>query len=118
MARRLELHIAESPNFAMRAPVTLNIACFGVKDDPDGQLSREIVMDLHERGEAAPSLTILDGVPAIRAAIINHRTREEDIDAFMQMLEGAVRRARREPHEAEPMKPPPSGPGRSPLAQD
>jgi aromatic-L-amino-acid decarboxylase len=118
MARRLEQHIKDSPNFAMRAPVTLNIACFGVTDDPDGQLSREIVMDLHERGEAAPSLTILDGVPAIRAAIINHRTHEEDIDSFMQMLERAVRRARREPHETEPMKPPPSGPGRSPLAQD
>jgi hypothetical protein len=81
----------------MRAPVTLNIVCFGVKDDPTGRLNREIVMELHESGEAAPSLTLLDGMPTIRAAIFNHRTREEDMDAFMQMLERAAQRARGEP---------------------
>jgi len=118
MARRLQGHIAGSADFVMRAPVTLNIVCFGVKDDPDGQLAREIVMDLHERGEAAPSLTILDGAPAIRAAIINHRTHEGDIDSFMGFLEAAVRRARQEPHEAEALPEAPRGPGRSPLAQD
>jgi aromatic-L-amino-acid decarboxylase len=118
MAQRLQKHIEASDSFFMRAPVTLNIVCFGVKDDEGGQLAREIVMDLHERGEAAPSLTILDGVPAIRAAIINHRTRESDIDAFMEMLERAVRRARQEPHPSEKLEAPPTGPGRSRLSQD
>ncbi len=117
MARRLERLIEASPNFIMRAPVTLNIVCFGVADDPDGALAREIVMELHERGEAAPSLTILDGVPAIRAAIINHRTHEEDIDAFMRYLEAAAARARKEPHLAA-LPEAPRGPGRSRLSQD
>ena len=115
MARRLEGHITASRDFFMRAPVTLNIVCFGVKDDPDGALAREIVMDLHERGEAAPSLTILDGVPSIRAAITNHRTHDEDVDAFMRLLEAAARRARQEPHEAEALPAAPRGHGRSPL---
>ncbi|MBI1868969.1 MAG: cytochrome D ubiquinol oxidase subunit I [Methylocystis sp.] len=110
MASRLERHIEASENFAMRAPVTLNIVCFGVKDDHDGQLNREIVMELHERGEAAPSLTILDGVPAIRAAIINHRTGEDDIDAFMALLERAARRAKKEPHPLEVASLLPNGP--------
>ena len=77
----------------MRAPVTLNIVCFSVRGDDDGSLVREIVMDLHERGEAAPSLTILDGQPAIRAAILNHRTQEVDIDKFILLLDESLVRA-------------------------
>ncbi len=118
MAQLLERLIEASQNFAMRAPVTLNIVCFGVIDDPDGALAREIVMDLHESGEAAPSLTILDGVPAIRAAIINHRTHAADIDKFMALLEAGLRRARRAPHEAQILVEAPKGPGRTRLSQD
>ncbi len=90
IARLLESRIEESKTFVMRAPVTLNIVCFGLKDDPDGKLARDIVIKLHERGEAAPSLTLLDGKPVIRAAIINHRTRAEDIDTLMIALECAA----------------------------
>jgi len=117
MAKRLKTWIERSDNFFMRAPVALNIVCFGVKGDDDGSLAREIVMELHERGEAAPSLTILDGVPAIRAAIINHRTHEEDIDAFTMFLEAALRRARKEPH-LEALAEAPRGPGKTPLSED
>ena len=118
LAKKLESWIDASDAFVMRAPVTLNIVCFSVKDDPDGALAREIVMELHERGEAAPSLTILDGRPAIRAAILNHRTRDEDIDAFTEVLEAALRRARKEPHPIEALREPPHGPGKTPLSQD
>ncbi len=117
MARRLEAWIETSDHFVMHAPVTLNIACFGVKGDADGSLAREIVMELHERGEAAPSLTILDGVPAIRAAIINHRTREADIDAFAGFLTAALKRARKEPHDFEALIAP-HGPGKTRLSED
>lgn len=117
LAARLQRHIEASDSFEMRAPVTLNIVCFGVRDDPTGQLNREIVMELHESGEAAPSLTLLDGVPAIRAAIINHRTREDDIDAFMAMLERTAKRARREP-PLEPLAAPRNGGDGAPLSQD
>ena len=118
LAKKLEGWIAQSGDFHMRAPVALNIVCFGVTDDPDGARAREIVMELHERGEAAPSLTILDGRPAIRAAILNHRTRDEDIDAFTTALTAALRRARSEPHPLEALREAPHGPGKTPLSQD
>ncbi|MCX7898697.1 MAG: pyridoxal-dependent decarboxylase [Methylocystis sp.] len=117
MARRLAQWIEASENFCLRAPAPLNIVCFGVKGDDDGSLAREIVMELHERGEAAPSLTILDGVPAIRAAILNHRTREEDIDAFTRFLDAALKRARKEPHAFEALIEP-HGPGKTRLSED
>ncbi|GLI91800.1 pyridoxal phosphate-dependent decarboxylase family protein [Methylocystis echinoides] len=117
MAKRLEAWIDASDHFVMRAPVALNIVCFAVKDDPDGSLAREIVMELHERGEAAPSLTILDGAPAIRAAILNHRTHEADIDAMTVYLDAALRRARKEPHDFGALVEP-HGPGKTRLSAD
>jgi glutamate/tyrosine decarboxylase-like PLP-dependent enzyme len=87
LAAYLEGKLAKSRHFAPSAPVKLNIVCFSVKDSPDGEINREIVMDLHEQGEAAPSLTILDGRPVIRAAIVNHRTKKADIDRFVAALE-------------------------------
>lgn len=114
LARRLQRSIEASGAFEMRAPVALNIVCFGVTDDPTGQLNREIVMELHESGEAAPSLTLLDGVPTIRAAIFNHRTQEADIDAFIGMLERAAQRARGEP----PLEPLPAPREGEPLSLD
>jgi aromatic-L-amino-acid decarboxylase len=36
---------------------------------------------------AAPSTTVLDGRTVIRAAIVNHRTTEADMDAFMEALQ-------------------------------
>ncbi|WP_051949365.1 pyridoxal-dependent decarboxylase [Methylosinus sp. PW1] len=116
LAQRLRGHIEASQTFEMRAPVALNVVCFGVKDDDEsGRLNREIVMELHESGEAAPSLTLLDGHPTIRAAIFNHRTREADIDDFMQMLERAAQRARGEPPLAPLPTPREEG---EPLSQD
>ena len=36
-----------------------------------------------ESGVAAPSTTTIDGRLAIRAAIVNHRTKSRDIDALI-----------------------------------
>lgn len=90
LATYLEGKLAQSHSFAPCAPVALNIVCFSVRDSQDGELNREIVMDLHESGTAAPSLTLLDGKPVIRAAIVNHRTNAADIDAFVAALDAAL----------------------------
>jgi aromatic-L-amino-acid decarboxylase len=49
-------------------------------------------MDLHESGDAAPSVTVLNGKPVIRCAIVNHRTTLRDIDTFMDALDKATAR--------------------------
>ncbi|MGB3281736.1 MAG: hypothetical protein WBA60_02465, partial [Methylovirgula sp.] len=56
------------------------------------ELNREVVMDLHETGVAAPSITRLGRRPVIRAAIVNHRTRAADIDAFVAAAEASAKR--------------------------
>jgi len=93
VAKHLEALLRGSDLFELRAPVALNVVCFGLKAPGDGGLERDIVVDLHESGAAAPSITVLDGKPAIRAAIVNHRTTAADMDAFHDALSASLRRA-------------------------
>jgi len=70
------------PSFEVMPPVALNILCFRVRGASD-KLKEAIVMDLQERGLAAPSLTALGARKVIRAAIVNHRTTIRHADEFV-----------------------------------
>jgi aromatic-L-amino-acid/L-tryptophan decarboxylase len=94
VAKHLEKALAESELFEVCAPVSLNIVCFGLKTPADGMLNAQIVIDLQERGLAAPSTTVIDGKTVIRAAIVNHRTTEKDIDGFVEALHHSALRVR------------------------
>jgi len=83
LARNLERRIAQTPELELLAPVELNVVCFRYRaTDPD-RLNAEIVVHLQESGIVAPSTTTIDGRLAIRAAIVNHRTGEADIDRLV-----------------------------------
>ena len=103
VAKYLESLLIQSELFEVCAPVALNIVCFGLRGSDDGDLNRQIVIDLHERGIAAPSTTVLAGKPVIRAAIVNHRTTEADMDAFYQALCGSARQCRVKNERPVPM---------------
>ncbi len=98
LAQHLKARVEEHPELELMAPVPLNIVCFRYRGaDPD-HLNAGIVADLQESGIAAPSTTTLDGHLVIRAAIVNHRTRVEDVDrmvsAVLALGAAATRRAR------------------------
>ncbi len=84
VARHLEARIAETPELELLAPVQLNIVCYRYRATNADELNAELVADLHESGLVAPSVTILDGRVAIRAAILNHRTTFSDADALVE----------------------------------
>jgi glutamate/tyrosine decarboxylase-like PLP-dependent enzyme len=92
VAKYLERLIEHSSLFEIAAPVTLNIVCFGLRASADSELNKAIAIDLQERGVAAPSTTIIGGRTVIRAAIVNHRTTEQDIDALMAALRDSALR--------------------------
>jgi len=87
LARELERRVAATPALELLAPVTLNIVCFRYPCDDADRVNRAIVADLQEAGDVAPSLTVIDGKVAIRAALFNHRTDERDLGALVR---GAV----------------------------
>jgi glutamate/tyrosine decarboxylase-like PLP-dependent enzyme len=93
VAKHLEKRLAAQSNlYELAAPVALNIVCFGLRTSPDGELNKAVVIDLQERGVAAPSTTIIKGRTVIRAAIVNHRTTEDDVDALMTALRDSALR--------------------------
>ena len=83
LARYLRQCVEAEPALEMLAPVALNIVCFRYRAEDADRVNADIVADLQESGIAAPSTTSVRGRLAIRAAIVNHRTSEEDIDALI-----------------------------------
>jgi aromatic-L-amino-acid/L-tryptophan decarboxylase len=80
LAQMLAARVEAAPELELLAPAALNIVCFAFK----GADNAAIVADLHEAGRVAPSTTTLAGRTAIRAAVVNHRTGPEDIEALVE----------------------------------
>ncbi len=86
VARHLAARIDADPTLQRVAPVALNIVCFRVRGLDDAA-HRELVADVQLSGIAAPSTTVIDGQTVVRAAIVNHRTQERDVDAMLDAVE-------------------------------
>ena len=91
-ARALAERLARATWAEVLAPVALNIVCFrfvlpGRSERELDLLNRRILMALQERGIAVPSATVVRGRFAIRVAITNHRSGEEDFDALVEGVE-------------------------------
>lgn len=83
LAQYAQQRIIASPQLELLAPVSLNIVCFRYRCADADRVNAEIVVALQESGIAAPSSTRVNGCFAIRAAIVNHRTTQENIDALL-----------------------------------
>jgi aromatic-L-amino-acid/L-tryptophan decarboxylase len=91
-ARYLAARIETSPLLELMMPVALNVVCFRYAPDdlPEAErdaVNREILIRLQEDGIAVPSGTTLRGRYAIRAAVVNHRSRRDDFDAMVDAVE-------------------------------
>jgi aromatic-L-amino-acid/L-tryptophan decarboxylase len=84
IARHLGARIASTPALELLAPVSLNIVCFRYRSAMPDALNQRIVVELQEAGMVAPSSTTVNGAFAIRAAIVNHRTTETDVETLVQ----------------------------------
>jgi aromatic-L-amino-acid decarboxylase len=84
LAQYLQERIKENPELELAAPVELNIVCFRYRAADAHRVNARIAVELQESGVAAPSTTVVGGKLAIRAAIVNHRTRTSDLDALVE----------------------------------
>jgi glutamate/tyrosine decarboxylase-like PLP-dependent enzyme len=86
LSRYLEERIQAQPELELLAPVALNIVCFRHRAAGHADIdafNAALIADVQESGIAAPSATTVRGKLAIRAAIVNHRTGQSDIDALL-----------------------------------
>lgn len=84
LAQYLKQQIEILPELELLAPVSLNIVCFRYLCENANTVNANIAIALQESGITAPSTTIIHGQIAIRAAIVNHRTTPQDIDALIE----------------------------------
>ena len=92
LASRLGAAVAAEPRLELLAPVRLNIVCFRVRALDDAG-NAALVVRLHEAGRFAPSTTAIGNRLAIRAAIVNHRTAEADVDGLLEAVLSEAGRA-------------------------
>lgn len=93
LARHLAERIRATPQLELAAPVALNVVCFRYHCPQADRVNAEIAVALQESGTVAPSTTVIDGRLVMRAAIVNHRTTQHDVDALLEavLLAGAER---------------------------
>jgi glutamate/tyrosine decarboxylase-like PLP-dependent enzyme len=98
-ARLVEQNVAQAKYLArlidaeadleLLAPVPLNVVCFryaveGADEADVNRLNQDLLASLQEQGVAAPSSTVLQGRFAVRVAITNHRSRQEDFEILVR----------------------------------
>jgi glutamate/tyrosine decarboxylase-like PLP-dependent enzyme len=91
LAQRLAQRVDEAPDLELLAPVQLNIVCFrfnppgaaeGDLNDLNAQLGESVLAD----GRVYAGTTVYGGRTALRPAIVNWRTREEDVDLLVEVV--------------------------------
>jgi glutamate/tyrosine decarboxylase-like PLP-dependent enzyme len=87
-ARRLAGLVRANPPLELMLEPELNIVCLryapaGLAHEALRSLNTEIMVGLQEAGIAALSDTVIGGRHCLRAAICNHRTRDEDLDLLV-----------------------------------
>ena len=91
LAQRLAGRVDRQPELERLAEVPLNIVCFrwrpeGAPEDELDQLNRRLGDALLRDGRVFAGTTLFEGKVAFRPAIVNWRTREEDVDALVAVL--------------------------------
>jgi glutamate/tyrosine decarboxylase-like PLP-dependent enzyme len=92
LAQRVAGRVDESPDIERLAEVPLNIVCF--RYHPPGVDDEATLNDLNQRlgqrvladGRVYVGTTVYEGKTAFRPAIVNWRTREEDVDLLVDVI--------------------------------
>ena len=87
LADRVDAH----PDLERLAPVGCDVVCLrdappGVPFEPLDEVMPELVLRIHKSGVAIVSDTVIHGSLAVRVAISNHRTRDSDLELFVDTL--------------------------------
>ncbi|MFE5827901.1 pyridoxal phosphate-dependent decarboxylase family protein [Streptomyces erythrochromogenes] len=87
-ARSMGEAIDGMPELRLLAPVRLNVVCFTLAEDPTAARLAALAERLADEVFLTP--TVLDGVPALRAAFSNWRTTEDDTRRIVAALQGVL----------------------------
>ena len=91
LAQRLARRVDDAPDLERLAEVPLNIVCFryrpeGFPENELDDLNARLGADALADGRVYVGTTLYEGRVAFRPAIVNWRTREEDVDLLVEVL--------------------------------
>jgi glutamate/tyrosine decarboxylase-like PLP-dependent enzyme len=91
LAQRLAGRVEEVPDLELLAPAKLNIVCFrlhppGAAESDLDDLNTRLGDAILEDGRVYAGTTVYGGRTALRPAMVNWRTREEDVDFFVDVV--------------------------------
>ena len=94
LATLLADRVRATAGLELLAPVTLNVVVFrvvkpGLDDAAHDRLNEAVAVAVQESGAAVPSTTLIRGRRALRVCIVNHRTREDDLDVLLDAVRTA-----------------------------
>jgi glutamate/tyrosine decarboxylase-like PLP-dependent enzyme len=96
-ARRLEEGIRNEPQLELLAPVELSAVCFrhkgvgGLADEELNRFNRALLKRLVRRGRVYLSNASLVGRFCLRACVVNHRTKDADVDSIIPEVLAAAK---------------------------
>jgi len=92
LAKQLGDAISNSEHFILAAPVRLNTVCFTVKDTHNAKEKITCLLNqLNKHGKVFMTPTVYKNQFCIRAALVNYRTKEEDVKTAINELEEAYK---------------------------
>lgn len=87
LAQRLGDFIEHSEDFMLLAPVRLNTVCFSLKGTSEPHLVTQFLRELNATGQVFMTPTSFQGRAGIRAALVNWRTNDADVDLVCRLME-------------------------------
>ena len=99
LAQRLGRRVEEAPDLELLTPVRLNIVCFrfnppGAEESDLNDLNERLGEAVLEDGRVYAGTTVYGGCTALRPAIVNWRTREDDVDFLVDVVRELGQRLR------------------------
>ncbi|HET9702974.1 MAG TPA: aminotransferase class V-fold PLP-dependent enzyme [Vicinamibacterales bacterium] len=85
VARHLARLLDDSGDFERVAPVPLSIVCFRSRQGDDA-FNRALMVELQRDGESYLSNAVINGRFALRACIVNFRTRPADVERLLDSM--------------------------------
>ncbi|MFN8381364.1 MAG: pyridoxal-dependent decarboxylase [Anaerolineales bacterium] len=86
MVQKLGGKIEASSMFQLVAPVRMNVVCFTLSGDLNGERAKKFHSRLRDDGRVFMTPTTFQGIAAIRAAFSNWRTEENDLEIAWQAM--------------------------------
>jgi glutamate/tyrosine decarboxylase-like PLP-dependent enzyme len=90
MAQELGQRVAESIHFELLRPVRMNVVCFSLREDRTPERVAQFLTHLRDDGRVYLTPGNFDGEPGFRAALVNWRTTEADIDIAWRAFNDVV----------------------------